>query len=232
MSLANALFNRYPQRRSLSDTPTSGGVTGWQSMDVETIASTLDSVRMATSLIMVEAARVARTSQDLKDGSGVLAHVRLAINKVEQQSLQELADTYEPRRRVVARSDLERRALDAIMSGTPWLSAAEIGRELDPKAANPHAAASRWLANRQVFAIDSRGKKMFPSYVFTDAWKPIPEVKKVLAILADYSALRLASWFESTSSALQGKRPREVMKFDAKAVVRAAQQHVVGAVHG
>ena len=232
MSLANAFFSRYPPRRSLSDAPSSGGTTGSQTMDVETIASMLDSVRVATSLIMVEAARVARTSQDLKDGSGVLAHVRLAINKVEQQSLQELADTYEPRRRVVARSDLERRALDAIMSGTPWLSAAEIGRELDPKAANPHAAASRWLANRQVFAIDSRGKKMFPSYVFTDAWKPIPEVKKVLAILADYSALRLASWFESTSSALQGKRPREVMKFDAKAVVRAAQQHVVGAVHG
>lgn len=107
---------------------------------------------------MVEAAR--GPDQPRFEGwFGGLAHVRLATNKVE------------------------RRALDAIMSGTPWRSAAEI---LD-------AAASRWLANKQVFAIDSRGKKMFLAYVFTDSWKRIPEAKNVLVILADHSALRLAS---------------------------------------
>lgn len=201
-------------------------------MHIKTIVSMLDSVRLATSFIMIEVARVAKTSKELKDGSGVLAHVRLAINKVEQQSIQDLADTFEPRRPVVTRSDLEPQVLDAIMNGTTWRSAAEIGRELNPEAANPHAAASRWLANKQIFAIDHRGKKMFPAYVFSDSWTPIPEVKKILTILADYSALRLASWFESSNPALRGMRPREVMKLDAKAVLKAAERHVVGAVHG
>ncbi|MDM0015850.1 hypothetical protein QTH87_25650 [Variovorax sp. J22P168] len=199
---------------------------------METIATMLDSVRVATSLIMDEAARVAQSPKDRKVSSGVLAQVRLAINKVEQASLQELADSYEPRRRAVSRTDLEMRALAAIMNGTDWLSAAEIGRELDPNAANPHATASRWLQNKQVFAIDHRGKKMFPAYVFGESWKPVPEIKKVLAVLEGYSPLRLASWFESTNAALQGRRPREVVKGDPKAVIRAAERQVVGAVHG
>lgn len=232
MSLSSQFFQSFPPRRRLPDDGGRGVGSDAPGMDVETIASMLDSVRVATSLIMDEATRGAQGEKERRASSGVLAQVRLAINKVEAASLQELADTFEPRRRAVSRADLEMRALDAIMTGTDWLSAAELGRELDPGAANPHAAASRWLQNKQVFAIDHRGKKMFPAYVFTDSWKPIPEVKKVLAELEGYSPLRLASWFESTNSSLQGRRPRESLARDPKAVVRAAEQHRAGAVHG
>ena len=231
MSLASQFFQRFPPRRRLPADAGKGG-SGEAAVDVETIASMLDSVRVATSLIMDEAVRGAQGPKDRKANSVVLAQVRLAINKVEQESLQELADTFEPRRRSVSRTDLEMRALDAIMKGTDWLSAAEIGRELDPEAANPHAAASRWLQGRQVFAIDHRGKKMFPAYVFTESWKPVPEVKKVLAVLDGYSPLRWASWFESTNPGLKGRRPREVLARDPMAVVKAAEQHRTGAVHG
>jgi len=231
MSLASEFFQRFPPRRRQPNGVRGGG-SGAPALDVETIATMLDSVRVATSLIMDEAARGAHSPHERRAGSGVLAQVRLAINKVEQESLQELADSYEPRRRSANRTDLEMRALDAIMNGTDWLSAAEIGRELDPQAANPHEAASRWLQGKQVFAIDHRGKKMFPAYVFTESWKPLPEIKKVLAILEGYSPLRLASWFESTHPALQGQRPREMLKRDPQAVVKAAEQHRLGAVHG
>ena len=200
--------------------------------DVASIASLVDNIRAATNLILTEAAQLASADKKAPEESELLKRVRLAIAKVETESLQQLADAIEPRRPAANRVKLERRALDMVMKGTEWLSAAEIGSRINPDAANPHAAVSRWLQNGQVFAIDHRGKKMYPSYVFGEAWKPIPEVKKVLSILVGYSPFRLASWFESTNSALHGKRPREVLKRDAKAVIRAAEQHMVGAVHG
>ena len=231
--ILTSMLNKHPLRRHLANLP-GGDAAGAPAVDVAAIASMVDSVRLATSLIMHEVSRAEETggrgaaAQD----EALLLRVRLAIAKVEQESLQDLADAFEPRRPGATRADLEMRALEAIMNGAEWFSAAEIGRKLDPDAANPHAAVSRWLQNKQVFAIDHRGKKMYPAYLFGETWRPIPEVKTALSILADYSPLRLASWFESTNAALQGKRPREVLKRDAKAVIKAAERHMVGAVHG
>lgn len=231
--ILTSMLNKHPLRRHLANLP-GGDAAGAPAVDVAAIASMVDSVRLATSLIMHEVSRTQETggSGAAAQDEALLLRVRLAIAKVEQESLQDLADAFEPRRPAATRADLEIRALEAIMNGAEWLSAAEIGRKLDPDAANPHAAVSRWLQNQQVFAIDHRGKKMYPAYLFGETWRPIPEVKAVLSILADYSPLRLASWFESTNATLQGKRPREVVKRDPKAVIKAAERHLVGAVHG
>lgn len=229
MTLTSMLI-QHPLRRTLSEGP-SGGAAGEPAVDVAAVASMVDSVRLATSLIMREVSRGEHAGAGAQE-EALLMRVRMAIAKVEQASLQDLADAFEPRRPTATRTDLEMRALDAIMQGAEWLSAAEIGRKLDPDAVNPHAAVSRWLQKKQVFAIDHRGKKMYPAYLFGESWRPVPDVKTVLSILDDYSPFRLASWFESTNSSLQGKRPREVLKRDAKAVVKAAERHVVGAVHG
>ena len=231
--ILTSMLNKHPLRRHLASLP-GGDAAGAPAVDVAAIASMVDSVRLATSLIMREVSRTQETggSGAAAQDEALLLRVRLAIAKVEQESLQDLADAFEPRRPAATRADLEIRALEAIMNGAEWLSAAEIGRKLDPDAANPHAAVSRWLQNQQVFAIDHRGKKMYPAYLFGETWRPIPEVKAVLSILADYSPLRLASWFESTNATLQGKRPREVVKRDPKAVIKAAERHLVGAVHG
>ncbi|MGJ7497323.1 hypothetical protein ACSFA8_19870 [Variovorax sp. RT4R15] len=229
--ILTSMLIKHPLRRSLSDIPRAGSA-GAPAGDVAAIASMVDSVRLATSLIMREVSRVEETGGAAAQDDALLMRVRMAIAKVEQESLQDLADAFEPRRPAATRADLEMRALEAIMNGAEWLSAAEIGRKLDPDAANPHAAVSRWLQNKQVFAIDHRGKKMYPGYLFGETWRPIPEVKKVLSILADYSPFRLASWFESTNATLQGKRPRELLKRNAKVVIEAAERHLVGAVHG
>jgi hypothetical protein len=158
--------------------------------------------------------------------------VRTAISKMEQESLQELADAIELRRPAATRIELERRAIEAIMNGSEWRSAAEIGRLLDPEAVNPHAAVSRWQASGRIFGIDHRGRKMYPAYIFDATWQPLPAVKKVLSTLADYSPFKLAAWFESTNSSLGGRRPRELVARDPDAVLAAAKDQLVGAVHG
>lgn len=44
--------------------------------------------------------------------------------------------------RVEAR--MRERAVQAVMGGTPWLTAAEVGRRRRSDTSNPHAAVSRW----------------------------------------------------------------------------------------
>ena len=195
---------------------------------IQTLVIRIDSMREASRIIIGE---LSRTLTDPRDKNLTL-HVREAINELERQSIQQLVDEVEPRRPTATRIDLEKRAIDAVLQGTEWSSAAEIGQRLDAKAANPHAAVSRWQQSGRIFGIDHRGKKIYPAYIFDATWQPLPAVKKVLAILGDYSPFRVAAWFESTNSFLGGMRPREVIASAPEAVIAAADDHKVGAVHG
>ncbi|CAN7171264.1 hypothetical protein LJR084_000316 [Variovorax sp. LjRoot84] len=195
---------------------------------VQALVARIDSMREASRLIISELSRTLTGPRDKK----LTLHVREAINELERQSIQALVDEVEPRRPAATRIDLEKRAIDAVLQGTEWSSAAEIGQRLDAKAANPHAAVSRWQQSGRIFGIDHRGKKIYPAYIFDATWQPLPAVKKILAVLDDYSPFRVAAWFESTNSSLGGKRPREVIASAPDAVVAAAEDHKVGAVHG
>ncbi|MBT2304459.1 hypothetical protein J7E70_28930 [Variovorax paradoxus] len=194
---------------------------------IQTLVARIDSMREASRLIIGELSRTLTGPRDKK----LTLHVREAINELERQSIQELVDEVEPRRPAATRIDLEKRAIDAVLQGTEWSSAAEIGQRLDAKAANPHAAVSRWQQSGRIFGIDHRGKKIYPAYIFDATWQPLPAVKTILAVLED-SPFRVAAWFESTNSFLGGKRPREVIASAPEAVVAAAEDHKVGAVHG
>lgn len=194
---------------------------------IQALVARIDSMREASRLIIGELSRTLTGPRDKK----LTLHVREAINELERQSIQELVDGVEPRRPAVTRIDLEKRAIDTVLQGTEWNSAAEIGQRLNAKAANPHAAVSRWQQSGRIFGIDHRGKKIYPAYIFDATWQPLPAVKKILAVLDD-SPFRVAAWFESTNSFLGGKRPREVIASAPDAVVAAAEDHKGGAVHG
>lgn len=137
----------------------------------------------------------------------------------------------------VARPDplrvkLEQRAIDAVLGGAPWLTSQEVGLKANPAAANPHAVASRWLKEGKIFAIERAGQKLFPSYVFDPLGVPHAAVKTVSTLLDGYTPFRLAAWFESTSAALAGARPRELLAQDPQAVIAAASAHAQGPLHG
>lgn len=127
---------------------------------------------------------------------------------------------------------LRLRAAQAVLSGTEWLTARQLGQRANPDAVNKHDFANRLLNSRRIFAIQHHGQNRFPAYALTDQGQPLPAIAQVMAILDGYEPQRLASWFESASSQLGGRRPREVIQQDPQAVVSAAREHVQGPMHG
>lgn len=61
--------------------------------------------------------------------------------------------------------------------------------------ANRAAAANRWKANGQLFAIRREGRDMYPQYARHDDFTPRSILKNVIATLSGFDALPLAGWF-------------------------------------
>ena len=149
---------------------------------------------------------------------------RQALSKQQRDALVELLVGEVPMRPLDMKlAKLQARALERIYSGTPWLTAEQIGTLGKHGTANPAAAAHRWKANEQLFAIRREGRDMYPRYALGDAFTPLPVIKRVLKTLVGHDPLRVAGWFESTSSFLGGKRPRELIASKPERVVLAAQ---------
>ncbi|WP_321867141.1 hypothetical protein [Paraburkholderia tropica] len=130
------------------------------------------------------------------------------------------------------RASMEAQALEAVLNGTQWLISPTSGEWQEQDADDRHTAAGRWRDEGRVFAIERSDQILYPQYLFGETSRPIPEVAEILSVFADYAPLRIASWFESTNGLLHGKRPRECLAETPLAVVKAAMDHVVGAVHG
>ncbi len=63
----------------------------------------------------------------------------------------------------------------------------------------------------------------YPRYAFELDWRPLPAMKDVISTFAATDPMRLAAWFESTSSFLGGRRPREVIAEDGSKVLEAVR---------
>lgn len=199
--------------------------------DMEAVVARMESLREACRLIMrelfrEEAARLVPVQERL------MMRIFTVVSELERKSLQEMVDLIEPQRPVALLVKLEMRAIEAVMTGTEWLTDAEIRRLLNPRVVNARSTVNRWLANGRIFGIDHRGKKLYPAYAFDENWRPLPAVKEILSVLSGFSSFRIACWFESTSAMLSGKRPREVVASGPDAVLAAAKDHLSGAIHG
>lgn len=150
----------------------------------------------------------------------------------EMAGMQSLVDVTPVRELDAVRARLARRGVEAVLSGTEWLTAAEVGALADAGAANPHAYASRLVKEGRVFAIERGGVRRYPHYAFDPLGNVLPVLREVLQVFAGWSAFRIASWFESASSALGGRRPRELLDSDPAAVIAAARSHLEGPLHG
>ena len=146
--------------------------------------------------------------------------------------VQDMVDQSPIRRADPLIEKLQQRAVEQVLNGTTWLTSKEVSDQVDPAAKNKHALAHRLLGQRRVFAINRRNQKEFPRYQFDPLGQPIDAVARVLEIFQGYTPFRIASWFESTSSELGGRRPREVLADNPAAVIEAAAAHVRGATHG
>jgi hypothetical protein len=124
------------------------------------------------------------------------------------------------------------KSIEAIFAGTQWLTAAELGRAYQPAVRNPHAIPSRWRSQGRAYAVDRRGQLLFPRYQFDRQFEPLPAQAEVLRTLAGLTPMAIASWFESPSSALGARRPRELLGSEPQRVIAAAADHIQGPLHG
>ena len=81
---------------------------------------------------------------------------------------------------------------------------------------------ARWLADGDILAVDSNGVAFFPLYAFTSPpLRPRPEMRHILAAL-NLAPWDAAWWFCCGCSALDWRRPQDVLPTDPKAVLAAA----------
>jgi hypothetical protein len=146
--------------------------------------------------------------------------------------IQELINNTEARRADPERRALQRRAVEAVLANTDWLSATEVSDAINQKARNKHAIASRLLKDKRIFALTKGTENLFASYQFEPTGNPIGVVRHILAALDGYSPFRIAAWFESANSFLDGARPRELLETRAEDVLNAAKAHAEGPMHG
>ena len=190
-------------------------------------------IHVSQALSRVQSARLESTLRQL-------APVVLA--RQEQQDLQRLyklvellSDSFEPEPLNMQRALLQAFAIEAVYKGMQGLTAAQVGelfaRQSGRASVNPAAAASRWKKSGAIFAIEFEGRDRYPQYAFGLDFRPLPELAEIIDIMKPAEPLKLAAWFESTSSFLGGQRPREVIAHDATRVVQAALDSKVQLEH-
>jgi hypothetical protein len=113
---------------------------------------------------------------------------------------------------------LRAQGLQWVYQGTQWLTADEVAMQAQ---VSP-ATVNRWKTSNKVFAIQWEGRDRYPRYAFGTKCRPLAEMARILATLRNYSPERLAAWFESTSSFLDGHRPREVLADNPQRAIEAA----------
>ena len=145
---------------------------------------------------------------------------------------QQLIDKADVRRLDERREAMRASAVQAILQNSEWVTASQLSDIINPALRNKHAKASSFLKDKRVFALLKDGENIYPRYQFDATGQPIPVVAEILKVFDGYTGFRVAAWFESTSSALNGKRPREVLETMSREVLAAAVAHERGPMHG
>ena len=126
--------------------------------------------------------------------------VATQIERKRRDNLHRLIDALTsgavPREVDLRQAKMQANAIQAILQGTEWLTAAQIEKLGGFSQSNPAAPANRWKNERKVFAVVHDGQDRFPRYTPDEIYRPLPIVKLILATLVSISAWRVAAWFE------------------------------------
>lgn len=97
------------------------------------------------------------------------------------------------------------------ISRNPCWNSAEVAAESSSLAANRAAIASRWLAERKIFAVRFEGKNRFPRFQFRDG-APIPAVAQVIREFPEHATgWELAYFFATPNPNLGGHKPLDLL---------------------
>jgi hypothetical protein len=162
----------------------------------------------------------------------------LVANQIERKRhdnvrrvIDALTEGVAPRQVDLRQARMQANAIQAVLKGAEWLTAAEIGRLGGFSQSNPAAPANRWKNEGKIFAVEHGGQDHFPRYALDENFRPLAMVEEVLATLGKISPWRIAAWFESTNAWLDNERPRDVIATNPEAVLSAARAYRSGG-HG
>lgn len=125
------------------------------------------------------------------------------------------------------RAELELRGWHAIKSGAEWLTAEQLVMRF-PATFSSVDAVQDLLDQRRIFAILIDQKEVFAAYQFDQDGVPWPVIAPLCEMWKHRSGVALAAWMESINGYLGGPRPREMLSVDSEAVLRAAEDHMIG----
>lgn len=126
-------------------------------------------------------------------------------------------------------------ARKAVIESGDWLTASQVAEMAGFSATNPSAQPNKWKRDKQIFTIRHQGTDYFPGYALdasTD-YRPAKVLAKVLAVFGGQKDdWGLAYWFASVNSFLGGKRPQDLLITQPDLVIAAAEDEMVGILHG
>lgn len=109
------------------------------------------------------------------------------------------------------------------MSNNECWTAAQVAEESTSLATNRGAIASRWVAERKIFAIEFQGQKWFPRFQFRDG-RPIPVVSQVIEAFPEHATgWELAYFFVTPNLNIEKRKPVELLREDPDRLVSLAQ---------
>ncbi|MFB9984856.1 hypothetical protein ACFSQQ_39670 [Mesorhizobium kowhaii] len=139
-----------------------------------------------------------------------------------------------PPQHMLVEARMTAEARRAVLESGDWLTASQIANMAGFSTSNPSAQPNKWKKEGQIFAVRHRGVDYFPGYALDSAgYRPIKALAKVLSVFSgkkdDWG---LAYWFASVNSSLGGKRPHDMLIAQPERVLAAAEDELVGALHG
>jgi hypothetical protein len=130
------------------------------------------------------------------------------------------------------RLQLVQRTVDKVLSGTTWIGSAELGSYRHEPSGCTALTIEQWLDAGRIFAIRIKGDCKIPVYALDDQGEPARILKPILDALRGRGGFQVAAFFESPSSMLDGKRPRDILHDAGADVLAAAQAHMSTDVDG
>ncbi|WP_028602738.1 hypothetical protein [Ottowia thiooxydans] len=130
---------------------------------------------------------------------------------------------------------MKRDAKNHVLKSGDWVTPGQIAQIAGLSTTNPSAQPNKWKREGRIFAINHNNNDYFPIFGLDPehGYRPVKAMRTVLeAFGKSKSAWGLAYWFAGVNGFLGGKRPQDILSVDPERVVAAAEDEVMGVVHG
>ncbi len=103
------------------------------------------------------------------------------------------------------------------------LDADQVHELFGSRARNRSALAARWRSGKKIFAVQHRGRFLYPAFQFDAQGRPRQVISKVLAVLGtEVGGWQTALWFATPNGWLDEEKPVDMLEREPHAVLDAA----------